>query len=599
MTVAAVILAASPESALADADGMPGVRRIVDVAWSGGATPIVVVSFDPAGAVAAGPRRRRGHARRAGPAGAWPEGPDGARRRGRPGRGRRHRRRPPLAGPDDLGRPRDGHVADRAPRVRPGRAPPPDLGGRARLAGGPAARRPRRAARRRRRPDAAADPRRPDRGRPGRPPRRSRAIPVSRSTSGRPGPSSRRTSARWSLPRTTSTSGARPRPMRPTTVRSRARRSPRTGRPGTSTSAGLAGGVVGRGATAPLASPISARVIQRGLDRRQGHRSPQPRCLPSVAEQQVGRSPSADERGGARAISRADIGPASRRRRYAGALRTDARSRSNGTVATAIPPITRTTPRSWFDRRRLVEQDDPEHDRHHRLGEQDDRGQHGRQPRAATARSAGSRATATSARAARASARLGRGRGRVQVADDDAREGSDERRRDRRDRDRPGRPPQVAAAAPDDEQVAGVAQRGRRARTPRRARGRRRTPGRRSRRRSGPPRRSTTGRARNVFRDGRSPNASHATTPTIRTWRLPRTVASPAPTYSIAWCQNRRSPAKKTPANSAIRTVRPGSPPKRAMLEVGHERRGAAARTAPGTPSRSTARPPPSGRRCR
>jgi len=53
MTVAAVILAATPESALADADGMPAVRRIADVAWSGGATPIVVVSFDPDGSVAA------------------------------------------------------------------------------------------------------------------------------------------------------------------------------------------------------------------------------------------------------------------------------------------------------------------------------------------------------------------------------------------------------------------------------------------------------------------------------------------------------------------------------------------------------------------
>jgi CTP:molybdopterin cytidylyltransferase MocA len=53
MTVAAIILAASPESALADADGLPSVRRIADVAWSGGATPIVVVSFDPDGAVAA------------------------------------------------------------------------------------------------------------------------------------------------------------------------------------------------------------------------------------------------------------------------------------------------------------------------------------------------------------------------------------------------------------------------------------------------------------------------------------------------------------------------------------------------------------------
>jgi CTP:molybdopterin cytidylyltransferase MocA len=53
MTVAAVILAASPASALADADGMPVVRRIADVAWSGGATPIVVVSLDPDGSVGA------------------------------------------------------------------------------------------------------------------------------------------------------------------------------------------------------------------------------------------------------------------------------------------------------------------------------------------------------------------------------------------------------------------------------------------------------------------------------------------------------------------------------------------------------------------
>ncbi len=53
MTVAAVILAATPESALADAAGVPRVRRIVDAAWSGGALPVVVVSFDPDGAVAA------------------------------------------------------------------------------------------------------------------------------------------------------------------------------------------------------------------------------------------------------------------------------------------------------------------------------------------------------------------------------------------------------------------------------------------------------------------------------------------------------------------------------------------------------------------
>lgn len=53
MTVAAVILAATPESALADAAGVPRARRIVDAAWSGGALPVVVVSFDPDGAIAA------------------------------------------------------------------------------------------------------------------------------------------------------------------------------------------------------------------------------------------------------------------------------------------------------------------------------------------------------------------------------------------------------------------------------------------------------------------------------------------------------------------------------------------------------------------
>ena len=47
MTVAAVILAASVESALGDAAGVARVRRIADAAWAGGATPIVVVSPKP------------------------------------------------------------------------------------------------------------------------------------------------------------------------------------------------------------------------------------------------------------------------------------------------------------------------------------------------------------------------------------------------------------------------------------------------------------------------------------------------------------------------------------------------------------------------
>lgn len=51
MTVAAVILAANPASALADAAGTPAARRLADIAWSGGATPVLVCSFDPDGLV--------------------------------------------------------------------------------------------------------------------------------------------------------------------------------------------------------------------------------------------------------------------------------------------------------------------------------------------------------------------------------------------------------------------------------------------------------------------------------------------------------------------------------------------------------------------
>lgn len=44
MTVAAVILAIHPDVALADADGLPRVRRAADAAWAGGAMPVVVVA---------------------------------------------------------------------------------------------------------------------------------------------------------------------------------------------------------------------------------------------------------------------------------------------------------------------------------------------------------------------------------------------------------------------------------------------------------------------------------------------------------------------------------------------------------------------------
>jgi len=52
MTVAAVILAADPGTALREVEGVPNARRLADTAWAGGAFPIVVVSFDPDGAVA-------------------------------------------------------------------------------------------------------------------------------------------------------------------------------------------------------------------------------------------------------------------------------------------------------------------------------------------------------------------------------------------------------------------------------------------------------------------------------------------------------------------------------------------------------------------
>ena len=53
MTVAAIILSASAEASLADTLGQPRVRRLADLAWSGGALPIVVVSPEADGAVAA------------------------------------------------------------------------------------------------------------------------------------------------------------------------------------------------------------------------------------------------------------------------------------------------------------------------------------------------------------------------------------------------------------------------------------------------------------------------------------------------------------------------------------------------------------------
>lgn len=53
MTVAACILVVSPDSVLREVDGTPNVRRLVDLAWAGGALPVIVVAADPDGAIAA------------------------------------------------------------------------------------------------------------------------------------------------------------------------------------------------------------------------------------------------------------------------------------------------------------------------------------------------------------------------------------------------------------------------------------------------------------------------------------------------------------------------------------------------------------------
>src|ERR1700741_4385275 len=55
MTVAAVILSATEAGALEPTEGQPRVRRLVDIAWSGGALPVVVISPDPDGGVARTP----------------------------------------------------------------------------------------------------------------------------------------------------------------------------------------------------------------------------------------------------------------------------------------------------------------------------------------------------------------------------------------------------------------------------------------------------------------------------------------------------------------------------------------------------------------
>ena len=108
---------------------------------------------------------------------------------------------------------------------------------------------------------------------------------------------------------------------------------------------------------------------------------------------------------------------------------------------------------------------------------------------------------------------------------------------------------------------------------------------------------STIGSASRVERDGRSPRRSHAKKPTMMTWRLPRTVASPAPTASIAWCQNMRSPVKATPATAAMAGPRVAATDRSGAFPVRDENEQRQPEERPVERPGRRARPPRAGRR--
>ena len=74
---------------------------------------------------------------------------------------------------------------------------------------------------------------------------------------------------------------------------------------------------------------------------------------------------------------------------------------------------------------------------------------------------------------------------------------------------------------------------------------------------------STTGTAAISRRSGFSPRTIQATNPTSTICRFPSTVASPAPTSAMEWCQKIRSAANRTPAHAARRLSRAVRGPKR------------------------------------
>ncbi|HEY7561649.1 MAG TPA: hypothetical protein VH650_05695 [Gaiellaceae bacterium] len=87
----------------------------------------------------------------------------------------------------------------------------------------------------------------------------------------------------------------------------------------------------------------------------------------------------------------------------------------------------------------------------------------------------------------------------------------------------------------------------------------------------------TTGTAASVRPAGRSLRSAQAASGTNTTWTLPRTVASPAPTAAIAWCQKTRSAQKNTPPTRQRTRARRSSGPWR---RVSHQARSASGRSA-------------------
>ena len=231
MTVAAVILAASPESALADADGSAAVRRIADAAWSGGATADRRGRARSRRIGRGRARGRTGHARRARPQAGGPAAQIARGTRRRAGRDPRHRRGADLAGADDLGRAGDRHLTDRGARDRSGRrsSARPATG----TPGWPVLLPLAAAARFDPSPPIAMPPDALDDLVPAGSPSgaSSSAIRASRSTGEPRGTSFRPTSGRSSRRPAMFMSGAPPWPRRPTRGRSRDPRSRRTRRP--------------------------------------------------------------------------------------------------------------------------------------------------------------------------------------------------------------------------------------------------------------------------------------------------------------------------------------------------------------------------------